>query len=112
MSYHTHVDIQLSDELPIDAALKRAREYLTAQGIYSVDDLLEDLKVGFEEGSSLFNTFASDDFEGLMQHLSAGFPSIIFYVRGMGEEYEDVWLRQFEGGKTTASTGPFEEDED
>jgi hypothetical protein len=112
MSYHTHVDFQISDEVPIEAVIERAREYLSAQGVYAVDDLLEDLKVGLEEGSGLFNTFVSHDFEGLMQHVSAGFPGITFYVRGMGEEYEDVWLRQFEGGKTTASTGPFEDNGD
>ena len=112
MSYHTHVDFQLSDEVPTEAVIERAREYLSARGMYAVDDLLEDLKAGLQEGSSLFNTFVSHDFEGLMQHVSAGFPDVTFYVRGMGEEYEDVWLRQFENGKTTASTGPFEEDED
>lgn len=112
MSCHTHVDFQLSDEVPTEAVIERAREYLSAQGMYAVDDLLEDLKAGLEEGSSLFNTFVSQDFEGLMQHVSAGFPDVTFYVRGMGEEYEDVWLRQFENGKTTTSTGPFEEDED
>ena len=108
MSYHTHVDFQFSDELPpIESVLERARGHLEAQGIYAVDDLLEDLKVGFEEGGCLFNHFASHDFEALMEPLSAAFPGITFYVRGMGEEYGDVWLRQFADGKTTARTGPF-----
>ncbi|HEV2294357.1 MAG TPA: hypothetical protein VGR35_10905 [Tepidisphaeraceae bacterium] len=111
MSYHTHVDFQFSDEPPIDSVLDRARIYLEARGIYAVDDLLEDLRAGFEEGNGLFNKFMSHDFEGLMEHVSAGFPGITFYVRGMGEEYGDVWLRQFADGKTTARTGPFEDDE-
>jgi hypothetical protein len=54
------------------------------------------------------NALYSHDFEGLMENLSAAFPSITFYVRGIGEEYGTVWLRQFRGGKTTARTGPFE----
>ena len=110
MSYHTHVDVQFSDEPPpMQSVLDRARAYLEARGIYAVDDVLEDLQEGFEEGSCLFNKFGCGDFEGLMRDLSAGFPGITFYVRGMGEEYWDVWLRQFEGGNIKAKIGPFDE---
>ena len=111
MSYHTHVDFQFSDELPpIESVLARARAYLDAKGIYAVDDVLEDLQTGLEEGVQEFNKLVSPDFEGLFESISTAFPEITFYVRGMGEEYGDVWLRRFRGGSVTARTGPFEEE--
>ena len=111
MSYFTHVDFQFSDELPaMPAILDTARVYLTAQAHYSVDDVLDSLGRGLADGNFLFKGLVSQDFDGLMTAISAAFPSIRFYVRGMGEEYGDVWLRQFEGGKAIARTGPFEDE--
>jgi hypothetical protein len=46
-----------------------------------------------------------------MTHLSAQYSKTRFYVRGMGEEFNDVWLRQFEGGKTVFALGPFQQSE-
>ena len=33
-----------------------------------------------------------------------------FFVRGMGEEFSDVWLRLFKGGKVILRAGPFEDE--
>jgi hypothetical protein len=45
-----------------------------------------------------------------MRHVSGGFPGVAFYVRGMGEEFADVWLRVFRDGEIAFRAGPFEEE--
>ncbi len=65
---------------------------------------------GWKEGSTEFNGLVVQDVEGLMTKVSSAFPGIRFYVRGMGEEYADVWLRQFEGGTVVNAIGPFEDE--
>jgi hypothetical protein len=108
MSYYAHVDIQVSDDVDVDIFLAHARTYLHAQGIYSVEHVLEDLKTALSEGSCLFKGMTCHDFEGLMESVSAAVPAVTFFVRGMGEEFPDVWLRQFEGGKSSSPIGPFD----
>ena len=92
----------------MDGVSKVARSWLAAQNLYAVDDVLEDLIRGWNEGQTEFNGLVSQDIEGLMSNVSAQYPGIRFYVRGMGEEFYDVWLRQFEGGKIVFELGPFE----
>ena len=111
MSYYTHVDIQTSDEIDVEAVLGLARTYLESQGFYSVEHVLEDLKTALSAGSNLFKGMVCDDFEGLLKSVSAAVPTVTFYVRGMGEEFADVWLRQFEGGEVRSAIGPFEVEE-
>lgn len=62
-----------------------------------MEDVLEDFRRGWTEGQTDFNGLVSQDIEGLMASVSAQYPGIRFYVRGMGEEFNDVWLRQFDG---------------
>ena len=109
MSHHTTISIQSSDILPsLDEVLAPARQWLEAQG-YAVDDVLDDIRAAIEDGSSLVNDLVSSDFDALMVEVSNGTPNITFYVRGMGEEYPDVWLRQFRGGQIVSRVGPFDE---
>jgi len=108
MSYYTHVDIQVSDELNAELVLSHAKAYLDAQGIYSVEDVLADLEAALAEGRGLFKGMTCDDFEGLLEAVSAAIPAVTFFVRGMGEEFPDVWLRQFAGGKSLSPIGPFD----
>jgi hypothetical protein len=108
MSYYTLVDIQVSEDVDADAILAHARTYLAAQEIYSVEDVLEDLQTALSTGNCMFKGMSCHDFEGLMESVSAAFPTVGFYVRGMGEEFPDVWLRQFKGGKSSSAIGPFD----
>lgn len=108
MSYYTQVNFQFSDEPPgADDVARVARQWLEAQKLYDVESVLEDILRGWTEGQTDFNGLVCQDIEGLMANLSSAFPEIRFYVRGMGEEFDDVWLRQFEGGKAVFSLGPF-----
>ncbi|MFO0959544.1 MAG: hypothetical protein U0800_19270 [Isosphaeraceae bacterium] len=113
MSYYTTVEITFADDPPdFEAAIDRARSYLQSQGdtYPDVEFVLDQLRRCFEEEKGDIKGFWSDDIEGLMVHVSSGFPGVTFYVRGMGEEFPDVWLRLFQDGKVTFRAGPFEDD--
>lgn len=109
MSYYTHVTIEFSSEPPaVEEASEIARAWLTEQRVYAVSDVLENLARGWETGRTQFKGMVSQDIERLMQAISEEYPDLLIYVRGMGEEFEDVWLRQFQGGMTVFRLGPFE----
>ena len=113
MSYYTNVEITFADDPPdFGAIIDCARSYLESLGdTYSdVQFVLDQLYHCFEEEKGDIKGFWSDDVEGLMGHISAGFPGVTFYVRGMGEEFPDVWLRLFKNGKIAFRAGPFEDD--
>ena len=110
LSYYTRVTFEFSDEPPeVDAVSAVARLWLVAQNLYAVDDVLADFNRGWTEGQTEFKGLVSQDVEGLMTYVSAQFPEIGLFVRGMGEEFKDVWLRHFEGGKIVFTLGPFEQ---
>jgi hypothetical protein len=44
--------------------------------------------------SAGFNRLTSRDVEPIVRSLSAAYPSVLFTVRGTGEEMRDLWLRQ------------------
>jgi hypothetical protein len=109
VSYYTRVTIEFSADPPgVDEALTAARAWLVAQRAYAVDAVLSDLRRGWTEGQTEFSDLVCQDVEGLMGAVSAQHPGIRFYVRGMGEEFTDVWLRQFESGRVVFAVGPFE----
>jgi hypothetical protein len=114
MSYYTDVEFTFSDEPPdVELVLGRAQSYLEAQGEkYPVEFVLDQLRRGLEKEKGDFKGLYSDDLEGLMVSVSAGFPGLIFFVRGQGEEFPDVWLRLFRDGKVIFRAGPFEDDLD
>jgi hypothetical protein len=110
MSYYTKVNFAFSEDPPsVEDVTKPLCTYLDAQKIYATNDICEDFICGWTKGETDFNGLVSYDIEMIMKHISLVFPNIIFYVRGMGEEFRDVWLRQFEAGKVIYSMGPFEE---
>jgi len=111
MSYYTHVTFEFSDEPPsAEDVSKVARSWLTAQNLYAVDDVIVLLLRGWTTGQTDFKGLVSQDIDGLMASISAQFPGIRFYVRGMGEEFRDVWLREYENGAIVFKLGPFESD--
>lgn len=108
MSYYTRVRFGFSEDPPgIDEVSTIVRSWLSGQN-HDVEDKLDDFVRGWTpEGETDFCGLWSDDIEDLMINVSSHYPDIVFYVRGMGEEFEDVWLRRFEGGKVTFTLGPF-----
>jgi hypothetical protein len=75
-----------------------------------VQFVLDQLRRGLEEEKGSFKGLWSDDVEEVMGHVSEGFPGLVFYVRGMGEEFSDVWLRLFRGGEIIMRVGPFDDE--
>jgi hypothetical protein len=110
LSYYTRVTFEFSEEPPrVDEVSTIVRAWLLAQNLYSVEHVLQDFRRGWSEGHTDFSDLVSQDIEGLMANLSAKYPDILFYVRGMGEEFTDVWLRQFKAGEIVFRMGPFEQ---
>lgn len=115
MSYYTNIEITFADDPPdFEAVIDRARSYLECQGdrYPEVQFVIDQLRDCLDKEKGDFKGLWSDDFEGLMEHVSAGFPGLAFYVRGMGEEFPDVWLRLFRSGKVVFRAGPFEDELD
>jgi hypothetical protein len=110
MSYFTNIEFTFADNPPdFEAVLNRARSYLESRGgEHPVEFVLDQLRRGLEEEKGDFKGLMSDDIEGLMQHVSAGFPGLDFYARGRGEEFSDIWLRLFRDGKIFFGVGPFD----
>jgi hypothetical protein len=107
MSYYTRVEFLFEDEVPdVEAVAECVRAHFDAEQ-YGVDNIISELRRGWEEGSAEFNRMESSDIDGLMNRISARFPEIRFCVRGSGEEWRDVWLREYERGSATFSVGPF-----
>ncbi len=115
MSCYSNVEFTFADKPPdFKAVLERARQYLeTQKDKYSSPEfVLDQLRSALQEEKGDFKGLWSDDIESLMEYVSAGFPGVAFFVRGMGEEYPDVWLRLFQDGKILFRAGPFEEELD
>ena len=45
---------------------------------------------------------------GLFDEIARQFPFIRFYVRGIGEDFSNMWLREYYNGVTVFAAGPFE----
>lgn len=109
MSYYTHVTFDFSDfPPPAEVVSPVVRAWLMKKKNYAAEDVLEDFLRGWTESETDFNKLDWEDIEELMKHVSAQYPTIRFYVRGMGEEFGDVWLRAFERGAILYHVGPFD----
>ena len=107
MSYHTRVEFLFEDEIPaLEAVAECVRAHFDVEQ-FAVEDIVSELRRGWDEGSAEFNRLESSDVEGLMCRISARFSKARICVRGSGEEWRDFWMREFEGGKVTFSAGPF-----
>ncbi|WP_066803345.1 hypothetical protein [Moraxella oblonga] len=79
----------------------------------SVEGVLEDLEIMMKgTWSTGFNGLYAGLILNLFDTISEKFPDVRFIVRGMGEEYTDLWLRELLAGKCLFGVGPFERDEE
>jgi hypothetical protein len=105
MSYYTHFEINCEAETT-DALLDFVRAYVRKKG------WSEDCLGGFREaldGVGSVNKIYGEDLEELVCALSTVFPRSWFGVRGFGEEFRDIWIREFRAGRLIFSNGPFDE---
>lgn len=106
MSYYTQVEFHFATEAPSFTIVEECvRAQFDAES-YGVDAIVDILREGWDEGKAEFNRMQCSDFEGLMSRISARFPEQQMAVRGIGEEWRDLWLREFVGGKVVFSAGP------
>jgi hypothetical protein len=107
MSYFIRVEFLFEDEVPAFAAVTECvRAHFDAEQ-FAVEDIIAELRRGWDVGSGEFNRLESSDIETLMCRISARFPSAHICVRGRGEEWRDFWMREFSGGAVTFGAGPF-----
>ena len=107
MSYYTQVEFHFASKVPSFAVIEEcARAHFDGQG-YAVEAILDILRDGWDDGKAEFNRMHCADFEGLMRHVSSRFPEQHMAVRGSGEEWRDLWLREFVGGELVFGVGPF-----
>lgn len=114
MSYYTRLEVDWDDtrgavaETDIIAA---AESFVARSGLHK--DVLSDLKDalrGFNNGDIGFNRVPGFLIERMMLHVSAAIPDATFYVRAVGEEFNDVWMRRIHAGKIVFAQGPFAEE--
>ncbi len=107
MSYFTRVEFLFENVAPpFDVVADCVRAHFDSEQ-FAVEDIISELRRGWQEGTAGFNRMESSDLEGLMSRISAKFPDVRFCVRGSGEEWRDVWIREFVGGRVAFSGGPF-----
>lgn len=61
-----------------------------------------------EPFSFAFNGLDAATVIGLFDEIARQFPFIRFYVRGIGEDFSNMWLREYYNGVTVFAAGPFE----
>lgn len=77
----------------------------------SREGLLTDLTSLLVRGSCYsFNKMYAGLILDLFYHISANFPNTRFIVRGTGEDYTDIWVRELLAGEVLFRSGPFEID--
>ena len=61
-----------------------------------------------EPFSFAFNGLDAATVIGLFDEIARQFPTVRFYVRGIGEDFSNMWLREYFGGATVFAAGPFD----
>lgn len=54
-----------------------------------------------------FTGMSSEQLIALLANIAQEFPTMHFYVRGAGESFGDMWLREFHNGQIIFSAGPY-----
>ncbi len=106
MSHYTHFGIERETETT-DAILDFIQGYVRKKG-WS-EDCLADFREALG-GVGAVNKICGEDLEELVRAISTVFPRGWFGVRSFGEEFRDVWIREFRSGDLLFSNGPFEEE--
>src|SRR5262249_18464635 len=110
VSYYTRLEVTWDDTGAVDETdiIAAADSFLARGGLHK--DVLSDLKEALRGFSAPgFNRVPGPLIEMMMLHVSAAIPDVTFYVRAVGEEFNDVWMRQICAGKIVFGQGPFDE---
>lgn len=119
MSYYTNVDLVWEDKENLATQnhefsfklLQPIAEKWCDEMKCSREGLLTDLTSLLVRGSCYgFNKMYAGLILDLFYHISANFPNTRFIVRGTGEDYTDIWVRELLAGEVLFRSGPFEID--
>ncbi len=104
MSYYTRVDCTWDDgdyaqgNLSVDDILPVAEKWLEQMDIHP--DVLADVEAAINQPMEYgFNGLYADLIIDLFAHIAQAFPRVHFFVRGVGEEFDDMWLCEFKQGE-------------
>ena len=117
MSYYTRVECTWDDgdyvqgNLSVDDILPVAEKWLEQMNIHSdvLDDVAASINQPMETG---FNGLYSSLIIDLFAHIAQAFPSVHFFVRGVGEEFDDMWLCEFQQGELVRQQDFYPPDEE
>ena len=118
MSYYTRLELTWDDgdyaagSLSDDDILRAARPLIEANG-WGVDHVLADLAQSVSGGGldrPGYNRISAFDLIAMVGSVSRAFPQVVFYARGIGEDYFDIWARQFRDGNVLFESGPMDPD--
>jgi hypothetical protein len=116
MSSHSQLSLSWNDSdraagsLQVDQVVESARDFVHQQG-WS-EDVLEDLRSSCNSdllGEPGFNGVMSYGIIEMIKSVSEAYPDTTFYAKGAGEEFGDLWLREFRAGVEQRRQGPFDD---
>lgn len=107
MSYNTTIELLRGGEtdfggetgVDFDAALEVLREFTGEESWYDLEWYRE-LLLGETQRCNGYE----DSVEPSLIELTIRFPGVILWVRGLGEDLDDVWLREYHMGKAYQRT--------
>jgi hypothetical protein len=118
MSYYTVLQLSWDDSdypkgnIVAQDVVAAAAAYVTRNGWHI--DVLKDLEAaasaGFGNHVSGFRNIPGFALVRMLQEVSKALPQITFFARGIGEEFEDLWLVQMRAGEVQTKSGPFADD--
>ena len=115
MTYYTQLSLTWNDgdhvagTLKVDQVVAAAQKFVT-ENKWS-EDCLEDLRRSCETvclGNVGFNRAMSLGVIELVRSISEQISDVTFYAKGSGEEFWDIWIREYRAGKIIVEFGPFE----
>jgi nucleoid-associated protein YejK len=109
MSHYTWVqfDVQGDEEISRDALMACARKRLEEANCYAVEEMMADLRKSFENNGAYFAVYP-EDIDLMVQAMARQFSQHVIGFRAVGEEFHNVWLRQYRGDEALVDIGPFE----
>lgn len=105
MSYYSRVCCSLSndvisEDIPFHQVEPVAKSWLIEHDISLdvLEDIAESMETDFFDVVGFNNMYAPDIID-LYQYISTQFPKAELRVRGVGEEFHDMWYRHFKNGE-------------
>jgi hypothetical protein len=118
MSYYTVLQLSWDDSdypkgnIVAQDVVTAAAAHVTRNGwhIDALKDLEAAASAGFGNHAPGFRNIHGFALVRMLQDVSRVLPQITFFARGIGEEFDDLWLVQIHAGEIQKKSGPFADD--